>query len=114
MHMGKRSIKFSANKVLNAKLKEMDSYNKTNIKIVGWITWISVLVGLFGSLFLHMSFFINAMFIPLGLTAIFFSHDLAMRDFARGRANYKVFRVAYIVVGIVFVVGSVVSLVRLG
>lgn len=88
----------------------MDSYNKKNIKIVGWITWISVLGGLFCSLFLHMSFFINAMFIPLGLTAIFFSHDLAMRDFVRGKANYKFFRVAYIVAGIIFVVGSIVSL----
>lgn len=92
----------------------MNSYNKTNITIIGWITWISVLGGLLGELFLHKSFFIYAMFIPLGLTAIFFSRDLAMRDFARGKANYKVFRLAYIVVGIVFVVGSIVSLVHLG
>lgn len=92
----------------------MDSYNKNNITIVGWITWISVLGGLFGALFLHKTVFINAMFIPLGLTAIFFSRDLAMRDFVRGKANYKVFRIAYIAAGIVFVVGSIVSLVYSG
>jgi len=90
----------------------MESYNKTNIKIVGWITWISVLGGLFGALFLHKNFFINAMFTPLGLTAIFFSRDLAMRDFVRGKANYKVFRVAYVFAGIVFIVFSVITLVN--
>jgi hypothetical protein len=92
----------------------MDSYNKRNIRVVGWITWISVLGGLFGAIFLHKPISITAALIPLGLTAILFSHDLAMRDFARGKANYKVFRVAYIVVGIVFVVGSIVSLAHLG
>jgi len=90
----------------------MDSYNKKNIKLVAWITWISVLGGLSGELVLHETMFMTAMFIPIGLTAIFFSHDLAMRDFARGRANYKLFRAAYVVVGIVFVVVSVIALVN--
>lgn len=45
----------------------------------------------------------------MGLSAVFFHRDLAMRDFVKYKANYKLFRGAYVVVGIVFIVVSVLT-----
>jgi hypothetical protein len=90
----------------------MDSYNKTNVNIAGWITWMGVTVGLVGGFVTHSQLFIDAACIPVGLTAIVFNHDLAMRDFVKYKANYKLFRGAYVVVGIVFIVVSVLTLVN--
>jgi hypothetical protein len=90
----------------------MDSYNKSNINIAGGVTTVCVVVGMGLYFFTHNYMFFNAIFIPVGLTAIIFSHDLAMRDFSRVKLNpnYKLYRGAYIVTGIIFILLSLAKL----
>ena len=93
----------------------MDSYNEKNIKSVGWITWISVLVALLGGWLTHSQLFISVAFIPMGLSAIVFNRDLAIRDAGKWKQykpNHKFFRGAYVFVGIAFIVISVITLVN--
>jgi hypothetical protein len=58
--------------------------------------------------------FFEVIFIPVGLTAIVFSHDLTMRDKTRYKQftqlAYKIHRGAFIFTGIVFIVLSIVKL----
>jgi len=88
----------------------MDSYNKKKVNIAGAITALCAVVALLGWWLSHDYIYVSAVYIPVGLTAIVFSHDLAMRDFVKHKANYKFFRGAYVFAGIVFIVISVVTL----
>jgi hypothetical protein len=90
----------------------MEQYNEINIQIAGRITSISVLGGLLEGWLAHSPMFINAAFIPVGLTAILFNHDLAMRDRMKYKANYKLFRGAYMFVGAVFIAISIITLIN--
>jgi len=90
----------------------MESYNTTKIKIAGWITTVSIAAALLAELLVHNESVMDIAFILTGLTAIVFSHDLAMRDFVKHKANYKMFRIGYLVVGIVFVAVSVAALIN--
>ncbi len=90
----------------------MDSYNKLNVSIAGVVTTISAVAAVLGWWLSHNYVFVDVVYIPVGLTAILFSHDLAMRDFVKHKANYALFRGAYVFAGIVFIMLSVIALVN--
>ena len=91
----------------------MDSYNKRNVRLAGNITTVCVIAGALGWWLTRNHVFMNIIAIPVGLTAIVFSHDLTMQGKARySNLNYKVYRGAYIVTGLVFIVFGIIGLVN--
>lgn len=90
----------------------MDSYNK---KVVSTAAVISTLGSLFGISFWWVTrnfIFMNIGLIVVGLQAIYFSRDLAMEGVVNHKANYKITRRAYVVIGILFVLSNILWILK--
>ena len=90
----------------------MKSYNYNAIALAGVIAALSICGGLFGDWLTGNGLFITISFIPLGLTLIYFSRDLALERVVKYDINYTFARGAYIVVGTVFVLSSIMTIYR--
>ena len=88
----------------------MESYDKRALNIAGAIAVISILTGLVGWWLTHRYLFINISLVVMGVNSIYFSHDLAMQRVVKYQLNYKFARSAFVFVGLVFIVISILRL----
>ena len=87
---------------------ELKPYNEKKVNLGGTITSILIICGTFGWWFTGNPSFIDLAAIPVGLIAIILSHDLTMQGKAKySNLNYKFYRWAYVVIGIIFIVGGI-------
>ena len=94
----------------------MEPYNRRNTTIAGVIVAASVLFGVIGYQQTHAYLFVNISFVIMGITSIVFSHELAMQQLVKYqeyKLNYTFGRSLYVLVGLVFIIGSLLTLVHL-
>ena len=90
----------------------MELYSKKNLSIAGIMAVISLLLGFLGQWLTQKDVFTNISLIGIGLTLIYFSHDLTMERVVKYKVNYKFGRGMYIFIGFVFIVTSIIGLIN--
>ena len=88
------------------------SYSKKAVRTAHIISTIGALFGLFGWWLSHKYLFTNIGLTVVGLQSLYFNRDLAAESVSRYNINPMFARGGYILLGLVFILGNIIWLIK--